>query len=44
MKVVRLSDLFGEENRSLIDFFKVAIYGVFMYLNINLDIIFILVI
>lgn len=38
----KLTEILGEENKFFLEFFKYAVYGVFVYLNINADMVFIL--
>lgn len=40
----KLTDVLGEENRPILDFFRYIVYAVFAYLNIKHDMIFILMI
>lgn len=38
----KLTDVFGEENRHILEFFRYIVYAVFAYLNIERDMVFIL--
>lgn len=38
----KLTDVFGEENRQILEFFRYIVYAVFAYLNIERDMVFIL--